>query len=150
MSEYYPRISERQTDELIEIANSSAEVWQQEAINQAKVELIKRNITEKQQDDFFEKKAEEVNDYIKNAELKRKSNEFEKYNIFELIFIVIVSPFILIRQWRVLYQLKEENYTLKFKQRFVMLSLGMIIWFGCFYYSFKNWQKAEYNKESRY
>ena len=150
MSEYYPKISERQTDELIEIANSSTEVWQQEVINQAKFELIKRNITEKQQDDFFEKKAEEVNDYFKNVELKRKANEFEKYNIFEMIFIAIVSPFILIRQWRVLYQLNEENYTLKFKQRFVMLSLGMIIWFGCFYYSFKNWQKAEYNKESRY
>ena len=150
MSEYYPKISERQTDELIEIANSSTEVWQQEVINQAKVELIKRNITEKQQDDFFEKKAAEVNDYFKSLELKRKSNEFEKYNIFEMIIIAIVSPFILIRQWRILYQLKEENYTLKFKQRFVMLSLGMIIWFGCFYYSFKNWQKAEYNKESRY
>ena len=150
MSEYYPKISERQTDELIEIANSSTEVWQQEVINQAKFQLIKSNITEKQQDDFFEKKAEEVNDYFKNVELKRKANEFEKYNIFEMIFIAIVSPFILIRQWRVLYQLNEENYTLKFKQRFVMLSLGMIIWFGCFYYSFKNWQKAEYNKESRY
>ena len=54
MSEYYPKISERQTDELIEIANSSTEVWQQDAINQAKFELIKRNITEKQQNAFFE------------------------------------------------------------------------------------------------
>ena len=105
MAEYYPKISERQTDEIIEIANSSTEIWQQEIINQAKVELIKRNITEKQQDDFFERKTEDVNDYFKNAELKINANEFEKYNIFEMIFIVIASPFILIREWRILYRI---------------------------------------------
>ena len=149
MSDYYPKIAERQTNELIEIANSSTEVWQQDAINQAKFELIKRNITEKQQDDFFEEKAEEINDYYKNVEQKRKSNENEKYNIFETILIVIISPFILIRQWGVLYQLKQENYNLKFKQRIILLTLGMIIWFGYFYYEFDKWQKAEFNKESR-
>ena len=149
MSDYYPKIAERQTNELIEIANSSTEVWQQDAINQAKFELIKRNITEKQQDDFFEEKAEEINDYYKNVEQKRKSNENEKYNIFETILIVIISPFILIRQWGVLYQLKQENYNLKFKQRIILLTLGMIIWFGYLYYEFDKWQKAEFNKESR-
>jgi hypothetical protein len=149
MSDYYPKIAERQTNELIEIANSSTEVWQQDAINQAKFELIKRNITEKQQDDFFEEKAEEINDYYKNVEQKRKSNENEKYNIFETILIVIISPFILIRQWGVLYQLKQENYNFKFKQRIILLTLGMIIWFGYFYYEFDKWQKAEFNKESR-
>jgi hypothetical protein len=149
MSDYYPKIAERQTNELIEIANSSTEVWQQDAINQAKFELIKRNITEKQQDDFFEEKAEEINDYYKNVEQKSKSNENEKYNIFETILIVIISPFILIRQWGVLYQLKQENYNLKFKQRIILLTLGMIIWFGYFYYEFDKWQKAEFNKESR-
>jgi hypothetical protein len=150
MSDYYPKIAERQTDELIKIANSSTEVWQQDAINQAKFELIKRNITEKQQDDFFEEKAEEINDYFKNVEQKRKSNEIEKYNIFEMILILIISPFILMRQWRVLYELKQENYILKYKQRIILLTLGMIIWFGFFYYEFDKWKKAEYNKESRY
>jgi hypothetical protein len=150
MSEYYPKISERKTDELIEIANSSTQDWQQEAINQAKSELIERNITEKQQDDFFERKADEVNNYFKNIELKRKANESEKYNIFEMIFILIISPFIIIRDWRILYQLKKENYTLKFKQRLILLCVGMIIWFGYFYYSFKNWQKTEYYNESKY
>ena len=142
MSEYYPKISERRTDELIEIANSPTEVWQQDAINQAKIELIKRNITEKQQDDFFDQKAEEIDDYYKNLELKRQSNEIEKYNIFEMIVIVIISPFILNDQWRVLRQLKQENYILKFKQRIILLTLGMIIWVGYFCYEFDKWQKA--------
>lgn len=150
MSEYYPKISERLTDELIEIANSSTEVWQQDAINQAKIELIKRNITEKQQDDFFDQKAEEIDEYFQNVEIKRKLNEIEKHNIFEMILIVIISPFIIMKQWRVLYQLKQENYTLKFKQRIILLTLGMIIWVGYFYYEFNKWQKAEFNKELRY
>ena len=67
-----------------------------------------------------------------------------------MIFIVIVSPFILMRQWGVLYELKLENYTLKFKQRIVLLIIGMIIWSGYFYYEFDKWQKAEFNKVSRY
>ncbi len=150
MPEYYPKISERQTDELIVIANSTTKVWKQDAINQAKSELKKRNITEKQQDDYFEKILEEINNEDENIERKRKSNELEKYNIFEMIFIVIVSPFILLKQWRVFYELKQENYTLKFKQRIVLLTLGMIIWFGYFYYEFDKWQKAEFNKESKY
>jgi hypothetical protein len=150
MAEYRPKISERLTDELIEIANSSTEVWQQDAIDQAKIELVKRNISEKQQDDFFDQKAEEIGNYYENEELKRKENETEKYNIFEMILILIISPFILIRQWSVLYQLKQQNYNLKFKQRIILLTLGMIIWFGYFYYEFDKWQKAEFNKESRY
>ncbi|HEU4791908.1 MAG TPA: hypothetical protein VFS71_19645 [Flavobacterium sp.] len=150
MPEYYPKISERRTDELIEIANSSTRVWQLDAINQAKSELKKRNISEKQQDDYFEKIFEEIDIENENIERKRKSNELEKYNVFEMIFIVAVSPFILMRQWRVLYELKLENYTLKFKQRIVLLIIGMIIWFGYFYYEFDKWQKAEFNKESRY
>jgi TPP-dependent pyruvate/acetoin dehydrogenase alpha subunit len=79
MSEYRPKIAKRQTDEVIEIANSSTEVWQQEAIDQAKSELIKRNITEKQQDAYFEQKVREIDDYYENEELKRKANETEKY-----------------------------------------------------------------------
>ncbi len=150
MAEYRPKISERLTDELIEIANTSTEVWQQDAIDQAKIELVKRNISEKQQDDFFDQKAEEISDYYENEDLKRKANETEKYNVFEMIVIVIISPFILIRQWSVLYQLKQQNYNLKFKQRVILLTLGMIIWFGYFYYEFDKWQKAEFNKESRY
>lgn len=67
-----------------------------------------------------------------------------------MVLIVIVSPFIFIKQWRVLHQLQEEKYTLKFKQRLILLILRMIIWFGCFYYSFNKWQKAEFNKELRF
>ncbi len=149
MPEYSPKISERRTDELIEIANSSTKVWQPDTINQSKSELKKRNITEKKQDDYFENIFEEINNENKSIERKRKSNELEKYNVFEMIFIVIVSPSILMKQWGVLYELKLENYTLKFKQRIVLLIIGMIIWSGYFYYEFDKWQKAEFNKESR-
>ena len=150
MSEYRPKISERLADELIEIANSSTEFWQQDAINQAKIELIKRNVTEKDQDDFFDQKAEEKEEYFKNEELKRQSNEIEKYNSFEMILILSIAPFIITDQWRILRQLKQENYILKFKQRIILLTLGMMIWVGCFYFEFDKWQKERFNEESRY
>jgi hypothetical protein len=35
--------------------------------------------------------------------------------------------------------IKQENYSLKFKQ-IILLTLGMIIWFGCLY-EFDKWQK---------
>jgi hypothetical protein len=150
MSEFNPKISERETEELIEIANSSNKVWVQDAINQAKSELTKREITEEEQNRFFEEKLEEINDNFKNREVKLKSNEIEKYNVFQMLLILIIAPFILIRQWRVLRDLKENNYTLKFKQRLVLLIAGMTIWFGLFYVEFKKWEKAEFNKPSRY
>ena len=150
MSEFHPKISERETDELIEIANSSNNVWKQDAINQAKVELAKRKITEEQQNHFFEKKSEEIDGYYKNREIKRKANEIEKYNLFEMLLIIIIAPFILIGQWRILRNLNEENYKLKFKQRLILLITGMIIWFGYFYVEFKDWKKQEFNKPSKY
>ena len=149
MSEFHPKIAERETDELIEIANSTNKVWKQDAINQANAELTKRGITEVQQNRFFEKKSEEIDDYFKNREIKRKANEVEKYNILEMLLILFIAPFILIGQWRILRNLKDENYKLKFKQRLILLIVGMIIWSGYFYVEFKNWQKQEFNKPSR-
>lgn len=72
MDEFNPKISERTTEELIEIANSSKEVWVQDAIRQAKNELIKRNISKKQQDEFFNEKILEINDFLENEEQKTK------------------------------------------------------------------------------
>lgn len=80
----------------------------------------------------------------------RKQNAVEKYTIFEMFLILIFAPFILIRQMGVLIDLKEQNYKLKFKQRLVLLIIGMILWFSLFYIEFKKWQKKEFNSENRY
>ena len=60
MPEYYPKISERQTDELIEIANSTNEFWQQDAIDQAKIELIKGILQKNSKMIFFTKKQKKL------------------------------------------------------------------------------------------
>ncbi|WP_194766311.1 hypothetical protein [Tamlana sp. I1] len=56
MSEYNPPISERETLELIEIANCNDEnIWQREATLQAKNELVKRDISQEEQNQVIEK-----------------------------------------------------------------------------------------------
>jgi hypothetical protein len=47
--EFIPPVSERETDELIAIANSTTDDWQQEIIEQSKVELNKRGISKEMQ-----------------------------------------------------------------------------------------------------
>ena len=42
---YTPPISDRETEELILIANNTTNAWQEDAIRQAKEELKKRNIS---------------------------------------------------------------------------------------------------------
>ncbi len=45
ITEFNPPIKDRETEELIGIAHSNQDFWQQEAIDQAKIELEKRNIS---------------------------------------------------------------------------------------------------------
>ncbi len=47
--EYSPPIHERDDDELISIACSVSDEWQKEAIDQARQELIRRDISEEEQ-----------------------------------------------------------------------------------------------------
>jgi hypothetical protein len=55
-----------------------------------KSELIKRNITEKQQDIYFEQKKLEKLMIIMKMKNQKKANETEKY--LKMILIVIISP----------------------------------------------------------
>lgn len=60
--DFYPPFEERDTDFLIILANSEDDFWQIEAIEMAKEELIRRNISIEEQ----------------RARLKSWSEEFEK------------------------------------------------------------------------
>lgn len=145
--EFYPKISKRTTEELILIANSTTKQWQKEAIQQAIEELQKRNISEQDQDDFLSKKMEIMEKHYIDLELKRKSNAIEKYNIYEIVFIILFAPF-LIGRWNVFYNLKTQNYLIKYKQRIILILIGIILWFGYLYYSFNKWNEKQYNIES--
>ena len=47
--QYYPPFEERETDELIVVANTSENYWSPEIIEMAKNELLKRNVSVEEQ-----------------------------------------------------------------------------------------------------
>lgn len=131
MTEFNPPIETRETFELIAIANGALDEWQQEAIDQAKEELKKRGITEKYQKKVIDKWTEERNQleiaYQKQLEL----NKEESYSTGEMIYILLVAPFILMGKWSVglsLRELNRENYSKKIKQRLFLLIGGIAFW----------------------
>lgn len=68
--EFYPPFEERETDELIVLANSVEDYLNPEAIELAKVELSRRNISDNEQKEKLRKWEEEFNeiekDFLKN------------------------------------------------------------------------------------
>ena len=72
MTVFTPPISEREISELIIIANCTDEnVWQLEATRQAKKELVKRGITEKEQLLFLEEIERTVIENIDISDWKK-------------------------------------------------------------------------------
>lgn len=131
MKEYNPPISNRDTEELIAIANGTTDDWQQDAINQAIDELKKRNVTKEQQNKILEqwKKEEEKLELAYQKQLEQ--NETEGYSTGKMVYIFLVAPLILAGRWTVdlsLRELKRENYQKKFKQRFLLLLGGTTFW----------------------
>lgn len=129
--EYNPPIPARDTEELIEIANGTADDWQQEAINQAKEELKKRRVTKEYQDKILDGWKRETEELDLAYQKQLKINETEGYSIVKMIYIFLVAPLILIGRWTVdlsLIELKSENYQKKFRQRLFLLLGGTAFW----------------------
>src|SRR5690554_3120901 len=87
MNKFYPPFSERETEELIEIAHSSTEHWQQDAINQAKNELVNRKITQKEQQEILEKWNKEFREFAKDEAERLEKNKTESYQVWEIIIL---------------------------------------------------------------
>ncbi len=141
MTEFNPPISERETEELIGIANSSTENWQQEAITQAKNELVKRNITQKEQNEVIEKWDKELEEYFINESEILENNKTESYSNWEMILIFILGPLKFFRSYDDVFTLRKENYFLKFKQRIIILTFGFIAWFLFIYTSYHKFEQ---------
>jgi len=68
--EFYPPFEERETDELIVLANSEDDYWAPEAVELAKNELIRRNVSPEEQLEKIKKWTEEFNEIEKEWEIK--------------------------------------------------------------------------------
>ncbi len=139
MTEFTPPISERKTEELIEIVYSGKDHWNEEAIRQSKLELEKRNVSKKEQEKVITKWEKETDEYFAELENTLEQNQFESYTKLRMLYIFVVAPFILVGKWTVgkdLVELRNENFKLKFKQRLVLLLTGTLFWIGFFIYGF--------------
>ena len=142
MTEFKPPISERETEALIEIANCNDEnSWQREATLQAKQELIKRNVSQKAQNEVIERWNKKAELLFKKEAIRLEKNETESYLPWEMIVLFLFGPLLLIRPYlfnsHSIFTLRSENYYLKFKQRIVIFLLSFIAWYFYINYSYK-------------
>ena len=136
MINFIPPIDERDTDELIHLAHSNAEFCQQEAIDQAREELIKRNISQEYQQKILTDWENEIKDYEARRQIELKNIEPVKYSITNQVIIFLASPLILLGKVDYdmsISELKEENFKEKVKQRKAALIGGMIFYAWIFY-----------------
>lgn len=146
MTEFKPPISDRETEELIEIANCTDEnIWQREATLQAKKELIKRNISQEQQNEVIEIWKKEADEYFKKEAERLEKNKTESYEKWEMVILFLFGPVLFIRPYlfntHTLFTLRGENYFLKFKQRIIIFGLSFIAWFFYINYSLQQSEK---------
>ena len=140
MKEFSPSIESRETDELIAIAHSSTNEYQEEAIELAKIELKRRNISIQEQKakiKEWEKQSEKIEqEYLE----KLDENQYESYTILKMVKIFFLAPFYLTGKFFAddrLLVLRKENYKKKFKQRIILLITGTAFWIGLCLITFK-------------
>ncbi len=133
MKSFYPPISDRETDQLIEMAHcKNRDVWQLEATNQARMELKRRRISLEYQEEVLNAKWR-ADDRIERWE--RRTQEMNKkisYPKWEMIVIFLFGPLMFFRPHifnnHTLFSLYEDKFYLKLKQRILLLLVSFLSW----------------------
>ncbi|HEX8547387.1 MAG TPA: hypothetical protein VF691_10530 [Cytophagaceae bacterium] len=126
-----PPISSRATEELISIKHSTTDLWQQEAIDQAKNELKLRKVTVKQEQEILKEWQAVIESIAIEEEERLKENDRKEYQTLEMLEILFAAPFILAGKWKAgmsLLELRKDNYKKKFDERLILLICGIIGW----------------------
>ncbi len=122
--EFNPSIPSRDTEELIEIAHSP-EIWNAKAVEQAKIELIKRGVSQEYQNDIVAEIGR-VGAIEKKAEGKKRSKE--SYGFIDIGFMALKWPLTLCYDWH----LKADGYHRMRKERLWSIFMGMLF-YGLFF-----------------
>ena len=128
---FQPPVEERSNEELIGIANSTTEYWQQEIIDQSRKELDRRGVSKEEESALLAKWAEESRQYEAEQAKWLEQNATEQYKRQEKLFILLLGPLILIGRsiyGASLSELKAGNYKLKYRQRWLLLLSGVGLW----------------------
>lgn len=145
MTDFKPPISERTTEELIEMVYVSKEQWEDEAINKAKEELTNRKISLEEQKTVSERKNAEIK-FLSMLEAEElEQNKTESYKPWQMIILFLFGPLLFIQAYsfgfKTLFALRRENYYLKFKQKIIIYILSFLAWFIYFDYDTKQSEK---------
>ncbi len=114
---FTPPISERETDELVFIANDEEGNWHKEAIIQAKNELYKRGITEKQQKEKVNSLREKYEEYVRIEKAK-------DYSLVEKIIMFLFWYQYILWDWN----LRRKGFKVKANSRLKMIGLGILLY----------------------
>ncbi len=116
MSNFRPAICKRSTEELLGII-SSKEEWNPEAVEQAKQELIKRNVSDKDitHAKYIAKKSERI-------EIQKRAKE--SFSIIDFLLRPIKTVIEILFSW----ELKKEGYTKKAtQQKWIIVGILILI-----------------------
>jgi len=136
MEQFHPPMSSRETDVLIEIANSSTEFWVQAAIDQARAELTKGGIPEEYERQCLQEWKEQWQQEQIEWQKQLEANETADYTVLQRINILLSAPFIIAGRRNVhlsVLELKEENYKKMVPQRIALLLAGSVLWVVIFF-----------------
>lgn len=129
--DFSPAISSYNNQELIAISVSTAEFWHAEAVLQAREELLKRDLPGDMMEALLKKwKGVTVDDEL--ARLKQLAiNEKAGYSVFAMLYIFLFAPSFMSGRMRFdksLVELKRGGFKLKYRQRALMIYLGLAFW----------------------
>ncbi|WP_295938878.1 hypothetical protein [uncultured Alistipes sp.] len=133
---FLPKVKDYSDDELIGIANSTTEYWQQEMLDDARDELDRRGISKAYESALLAQWAEEQKQYETEEAKRLDENAAEGYGSHDKLMILLLAPLILIGSWNYgnsLSELKAGNYRLKYRQRMSFLLSGVALWVLVFY-----------------
>lgn len=139
----FPNLDEYSIDDLIIVVYYESENWQAEAVDYAKYLLKSKGVTE----DFAKTRLIELEKEANVLwEKEIEDRKTESYSIIELIFMTLLWPKYLFRDW----SLKSYGYLLKRKQRFICLSLGFAICFVVVSYEILEYPSREKEKQDKF
>lgn len=134
--QFIPPLEQRETEELIGIANCDNDDWQPEAKIQAKIVLEKREISEEFQREVLQRWENENREFLELQEIQFQKNEISEYKKFELVLIFLFSPFILLGKFHYdmsISDLKQQHFKKKSDQRLILLIAGLSFYILFFY-----------------
>ena len=143
----HKEITSREIDDLIWIANSSTSYWHLDTKTLAKSELTQRNVSITEQNEIWRGWDLSIERHFEKLDAsgelyKTEADDIIPFTFEQKILIFSIGPLIMLRRGFgpdliTLYQNKKWRM---FKEKLLLLSLGVLLWLGIFYTSYSTYE----------